>query len=183
MSSLITQLAPEFTAQAIMPDKSFGKVSLKDYRGKYVVLFFYPLDFSFVCPTELHGFSDAIADFESRNVQVLACSTDSQYSHLAWVNSSRDKGGLGQLTYPLISDFDKEISRAYGILLPGGMALRGLFLIDKDGIVRHETVNDLPFGRNVDEELRMVDALQFYEQHGEVCPVNWKRGDGGIKTT
>ena len=118
MSSLITQLAPEFTAQAIMPDKSFGTVSLKDYRGKYVVLFFYPLDFSFVCPTELHGFSDAIADFESRNVQVLACSTDSQYSHLAWVNAPRDKGGLGQLTYPLISDFDKEISRAYGILLP-----------------------------------------------------------------
>lgn len=182
MSSLITQLAPEFTAQAIMPDKSFGTVSLKDYRGKYVVLFFYPLDFSFVCPTELHGFSDAIADFESRNVQVLACSTDSQYSHLAWVNAPRDKGGLGQLTYPLISDFDKEISRAYGILLPGGMALRGLFLIDKGGIVRHETINDLPFGRNVDEELRMVDALQFYEQHGEVCPVNWKRGDGGIKT-
>ena len=112
MSSLITQLAPEFTAQAIMPDKSFGAVSLKDYRGKYVVLFVYPLDFSFVCPTELHGFSDAIADFESRNVQVLACSTDSQYSHLAWVNAPRDKGGLGQLTYPLISDFDKEISRA-----------------------------------------------------------------------
>jgi len=181
MSVLVQKPAPDFTAQAVMPDCSFRELRLSDYKGKYVLLFFYPLDFTFVCPTEIIAFSDRIKEFEELNVQVLGASVDSHYTHLAWRRTPRSEGGLGQIDYPLISDLDKEIARAYDVLLPGGIALRGLFLIDKEGIVRHQVVNDLPLGRSVDEALRIVKALQFYEKHGEVCPANWKEGDPTIK--
>jgi len=165
----------------VMPDCSFKNVALKDYRGKYVVLFFYPLDFTFVCPTEIIAFSDAAAQFEALGVQLLGCSVDSHFTHLAWCNTPRKAGGLGSIRYPLIADLDKKIAEAYDVLLPAGIALRGLFLIDKEGIVRHQVVNDLPLGRNVDEVLRMVKALQFVEKHGEVCPANWHEGAATIK--
>ena len=181
MSVLVTKEAPNFKAQAVMPDGSFKEISLLDFRGKYVLLFFYPLDFTFVCPTEIIAFSDAFDQFQSLGVQVLGCSVDSQYTHLAWRNTPRNKGGLGEIKYPLIADLDKKISEAYGVLLPSGVALRGLFLIDKNGIVRHELVNDLPLGRSVDEALRMVKALQFFEKHGEVCPANWQEGKPAMK--
>jgi alkyl hydroperoxide reductase subunit AhpC len=181
MSVLVTQEAPDFTAQAVMPDGSFHEVSLSDYRGKYVVLFFYPLDFTFVCPTEIIAFSDRIKDFEKLGVQVLGASIDSHFTHLAWRNTPRADGGLGQIAYPLVADLDKTIGRAYDVLLPAGIALRGLFLIDKNGVVRHQVVNDLPLGRSVDECLRLVKALQFVETHGEVCPANWQEGQATIK--
>jgi len=164
-----------------MPDGSFKEISLQDYRGKYVLLFFWPLDFTFVCPTEIIAFSDRADEFEKLGVQILGCSIDSHYTHLAWRNTPRKAGGIGEVKYPLIADLDKKISEAYGVLLPNGIALRGLFFIDKDGIVRHEVVNDLPLGRSVDEALRIVKAWQFYEQHGEVCPANWHEGDPTIK--
>jgi alkyl hydroperoxide reductase subunit AhpC len=181
MSVLVQKQAPDFSAQAVMPDGSFKAVSLADYRGKYVVLFFYPLDFTFVCPTEIIAFSEVASQFEALGVQLLGCSVDSHYTHLAWRNTPRAEGGLGAIKYPLVSDLDKKIAAAYDVLLPGGIALRGLFLIDKDGIVRHQVVNDLPLGRNVDEVLRMVKALQFVEKHGEVCPANWHEGAATIK--
>jgi peroxiredoxin (alkyl hydroperoxide reductase subunit C) len=175
--------APDFTAQAVMADGTFQEVKLSEYRGKYVVLFFYPLDFTFVCPTEIIAFSERIADFEKLGVQVLGVSIDSHFSHLAWRNTPRSAGGIGEIKYPLIADLDKKISQEYDVLLPGGIALRGLFLIDRDGIVRHQVVNDLPLGRSVDEALRMVGALQFFEQNGEVCPANWQEGSATIKPT
>ncbi|HID76348.1 MAG TPA: peroxiredoxin, partial [Planctomycetaceae bacterium] len=147
----------------------------------YVVLFFYPLDFTFVCPTEIIAFSDAVDRFEKLGVQLLGCSVDSHYTHLAWRNVPRQEGGLGEIKYPLIADLDKRIAEAYDVLIPMGVALRGLFLIDKEGIVRHQVVNDLPLGRSVDEVLRMVKALQYFEQHGEVCPANWQEGQQGMK--
>ena len=181
MSSLVQQPAPDFKAQAVMPDGSFKEVSLGDYKGKYVLLFFYPLDFTFVCPTEIIAFSDAVKQFEALGVQVLSSSVDSHFSHLAWRNVPRDQGGLGNIEYPMVADLNKKIAEDYGVLLPGGIALRGLFLIDKAGIVRHLVINDLPLGRNVDEALRMVEALQYFEANGEVCPANWKKGDATIK--
>ncbi len=181
MANLVQNEAPDFAAQAVMPDGSFKEVKLSDYRGKYVLLFFYPLDFTFVCPTEIIAFSDANEEFEKRGVQVLGASVDSHYSHFAWRNTPRESGGIGAIKYPLIADLNKKISDAYGVLLDGGVALRGLFLIDKEGIVRHELVNDLPLGRNVDEAIRVVDALQYHEQHGEVCPANWKAGAKSMK--
>ena len=181
MSVLVQQAAPEFKAQAVMPDGSFQEVKLSDYRGKYVLLFFYPLDFTFVCPTEIIAFSDRAKDFEAKGVQVLGCSIDSHFSHLAWRNTPRTEGGLGQIDYPLVADLNKDIARDYDVLLSGGIALRGLFLIDKEGVVRHQVVNDLPLGRSVDEALRMVEALQFFETNGEVCPANWREGSRTIK--
>ncbi|MHB8864553.1 MAG: peroxiredoxin [Pirellulaceae bacterium] len=181
MSVLVTKEAPSFKAQAVMPDGSFKEVSLSDYRGKYVLLFFYPLDFTFVCPTEIIAFSDRVNDFERADVQVLGVSIDSHFSHLAWRNTTRADGGIGKIEYPLIADLSKTISEAYDVLLPSGVALRGLFLIDKCGVVRHQVVNDLPLGRSVDEALRMVKALQFVESHGEVCPANWQEGKATIK--
>jgi alkyl hydroperoxide reductase subunit AhpC len=181
MSVLVRQPAPLFSADAVMPDGSFRKVSLADYRGKHVLLFFYPLDFTFVCPTEIIAFSEAIGQFEALGVQVLACSVDSPYSHFAWRNTPRGTGGIGPIAYPLVADLDKSIARAYDVLLPDGIALRGLFLIDAEGIVRHQVVNDLPLGRSVDEALRMVKALQFFEKNGEVCPANWHEGAATIK--
>ncbi len=182
MSVLVTKKAPDFKAQAVMPDGSFKEISLADFRGKkYVVLFFYPLDFTFVCPTEIIAFSEAAGQFDSLNTQLLGCSVDSHFTHLAWRSTPRTQGGLGEIKYPLIADLNKRIAADYDVLLEGGIALRGLFLIDKDGVVRHQVVNDLPLGRNVDEVLRMVKALQFVESHGEVCPANWQEGKATIK--
>jgi peroxiredoxin (alkyl hydroperoxide reductase subunit C) len=181
MSVLVTKKAPEFTAQAVMPDGSFKEISLADYRGQYVVLFFYPLDFTFVCPTEIIAFSEAADRFKAKGVQLLGCSVDSQYTHLAWRNTPRKQGGLGDIQYPLVADLDKKIAEAYDVLGPGGVALRGLFLIDKEGIVRHQVVNDLPLGRSVEEALRMVQALEFFEENGEVCTANWHEGGATMK--
>ncbi len=181
MGCLVQQAAPEFKAQAVMPDGSFKEISLEDYRGQHVMLFFYPLDFTFVCPTEIIAFSDAVSEFQKRNVQLLSCSVDSHFTHLAWRNTSRNEGGLGDIQFPMLADLNKKIAEDFGVLLPGGIALRGLFLIDKEGVVRHQLVNDLPLGRSVDEALRLVDALQFFEENGEVCPANWKKGDLTIK--
>ena len=181
MESLVQKEAPCFKAQTVMPDGSFKEVSLADYRGKYVLLFFYPLDFTFVCPTEIIAFSDAVAAFEEREVQLLSCSVDSHFTHLAWRNVPREKGGLGDIKYPMVADLNKQIAQDYGVLADGAIALRGLYIIDKDGIVRHQLINDLPLGRSVEEALRVIDALQFFEKNGEVCPANWKKGDLTIK--
>ncbi len=180
MSCLVTQPAPEFTAQAVMPDGQFQQVNLSDYKGKYVLLFFYPLDFTFVCPTEIIAFSEAAEEFKKRNVELLGVSIDSHFSHFAWRNTPRTEGGIGPINYPLVSDLSKQIAADYGVLLGSGVALRGLFLIDKEGVVRHELVNDLPLGRSVDEALRLIDALQYTEEHGEVCPANWKVGSAAM---
>ena len=175
MPAFVQKEAPDFSATAVVKGE-FKPVKLSDYRGKYVLFFFYPLDFTFVCPTEIIAFSERVEEFERRNCQVIGCSIDSQYSHLAWVNTPRAKGGLGELRYPLVADLTKQISADYGVLLDGGIALRGLFLIDKAGILRHVTINDLPLGRSVDEAIRVLDALQHFEKNGEVCPADWKPG-------
>lgn len=183
MSVLVTKPAPDFKAQAVLPNGTFKEVSLSGYKGKYVLLFFYPLDFTFVCPTEIIAFSDRAQEFDALGVQILGVSVDSHYSHFAWRNLSRDQGGLGNIQYPLIADLNKQIARDYDVLLNDAVALRGLFLIDKAGVVRHQVVNDLPLGRSVDEALRMVQALQYFEKNGEVCPANWKEGARTIKPT
>jgi peroxiredoxin (alkyl hydroperoxide reductase subunit C) len=183
MSTLVTKEAPDFAAQAVMDDNSFAELKLSDYRGKYVVLFFYPLDFTFVCPSEIVAFDKELDKFREKNAEVIGVSVDSQFTHLAWKNTPLDKGGIGQVRYPMVADLDKNVSRAYGVLSDESVALRGLFLIDKEGIVRHELVNDLGLGRNVEEALRMLDALQFTEKHGDVCPANWKEGDEAMKPT
>lgn len=181
---LVSTEAPEFTATAVMPDNSFKKdFSLSDYRGKYVVMFFYPLDFTFVCPSEIIAFNKALKEFKSRNCEVIGVSTDSHFSHWAWKNTPVENGGIGNIQFPLVADFQKTISQDYGVLLEGGMALRGTFLIDKDGNIQHSTVNALGLGRNVDEMLRLVDALQHLEECGEVCPANWKKGDDAMTPT
>ena len=181
MATLVAKPAPEFEAQAVMPDGSFKQIKLSDYKGKYVVLFFYPLDFTFVCPTEIIAFSDKQGEFEKRNTQVIGVSIDSHFSHLAWRNTDRKKGGLGDIAYPLVADISKQVSKDYDVLADMGIAFRGLFLIDQEGIVQHQLVNNLPLGRNVDEALRLVDALQFHEKNGEVCPANWKEGEDGMQ--
>jgi peroxiredoxin 2/4 len=183
MSTLVTKEAPDFTAQAVMPDNSLGELTLSKYRGKYVLLFFYPLDFTFVCPSEIIAFDRAVAEFRSRNCEVIGVSVDSRYTHLAWKNTPVNQGGIGPVQYPLVADLNKSIARAYGVLLDESVALRGLFLIDQTGVVRHALVNDLPLGRSVGEALRMLEALQFFEQHGDVCPANWRRGDDGMTPT
>ena len=183
MSSLVTKEAPDFTAQTVMPDNTFQDLTLSSYRGKYVVLFFYPLDFTFVCPSEIIAFDKKLAQFKEKNTELIGVSIDSHFTHLAWKNTPVDQGGIGQVQYPLVADLNKNISRDYGVLINDAIALRGLYLIDKEGIVRHAVVNDLSLGRNVDEVLRMVDALQFTEKHGEVCPANWKEGDEAMKPT
>ncbi|MCU0708602.1 MAG: peroxiredoxin [Pirellula sp.] len=183
MAVLVTKPAPEFKAQAVLKDGSFAELSLSQFKGKYVLLFFYPLDFTFVCPTEIIAFSDRVKEFEALGVQVIGVSVDSHYSHLAWRNTPRTHGGIGQIDYPLVADLNKQIARDYDVLLNDAVALRGLFLIDKNGVVRHQVVNDLPLGRSVDEALRMVKALQFFEANGEVCPADWKEGKRSIKPT
>lgn len=181
MSTLVTKEAPDFTAQAVMPDGTFAELKLSSLRGKYVVLFFYPLDFTFVCPSEIIAFDKALAKFKGKNAVVVGVSVDSHFTHFAWRETPVNKGGIGRIGYPLVSDLDKNIARSYGVLLNESIALRGLFLIDTHGVVRHALVNDLPLGRNVDEALRTLDALQFTEEHGEVCPANWKQGEEGMK--
>ena len=184
MSLIVTKPAPDFCATAVMPDNSFKEdFKLSDYRGKYVLLFFYPLDFTFVCPSEILAFDRAVKEFEDNNCHIVGVSIDSHFSHLAWKNTKVNDGGIGNIQYPLVSDLDKSISKEYEVLLDSGIALRGLFLIDKEGVVRHQVVNDLPLGRSVSEALRMLYALQFTEKYGEVCPANWKQGDEAMKPT
>ena len=184
MSSLVTKPAPDFKAQTVLPDNTIAEKSLSDLRGnKYAVVFFYPLDFTFVCPSEIIAFDKKLAEFKKRNCEVIGISVDSQFTHLAWKNTPVEKGGIGNVQYPLVADLTKQIADQYGVLFGGAVALRGLFLIDKAGVVRHAVINDLPLGRNIDEALRMLDALQFHEKHGEVCPANWKDGDDAMKPT
>jgi peroxiredoxin (alkyl hydroperoxide reductase subunit C) len=182
MAVLVGKQAPDFKAQAVMPDGSFKELKLSDYKGKYVVLYFYPLDFTFVCPSEIIAFSNHNDEFKERGVEVIGCSVDSHFTHHAWRETPVDKGGIGKITHPLVADLTKSIAADYDVLTgDGAVAYRGLFLIDKEGMVRHQVVNDLPLGRNIHEALRMVDALQFHEQHGEVCPANWNKGKKGMK--
>lgn len=183
MCNLVTREAPDFTAQAVWPDNTIRELKLSSLRGKYVCLFFYPLDFTFVCPSEIIAFDKKLGAFKEKNCEVIGVSVDSQYTHLAWKNTPRDKGGVGNVQFPLVADLSKNIARSYGVLLNETVALRGLFLIDKDGKVRHGLVNDLPLGRNVDEAIRMLDSLQFFEKHGEVCPANWRPGEEAMKPT
>jgi alkyl hydroperoxide reductase subunit AhpC len=178
--AFVTQPAPAFKATAVV-DGAFKDISLSEYTGKWVVLFFYPLDFTFVCPTEIIAFSEAAAEFEKVNTKVIGVSVDSHFTHLAWINTPRNKGGLGDMKIPLVSDLDKKIATDYGVLLPGGMALRGLFIIDPTQNIRQITINDLPVGRSIDETLRLINAFQFVEKHGEVCPMNWKPGAPTMK--
>lgn len=180
---LIGKKAPAFQAKAVVKNKIFD-LALSEYLGKYVVLFFYPLDFTFVCPTELHAFQEKLKEFEKREAQLIGCSVDSCYTHAAWLNTPKSKGGVQGITYPLISDLRKTISYDYRVLKEDeGISYRGLFLIDKGGIIRHQLVNDLPLGRSVSEALRLLDALIFHEQYGEVCPANWQEGSKGMKAT
>lgn len=185
MGVLVGRKAPDFDVAAVVNGSQFvDSCKLSFYHGKYVVLFFYPLDFTFVCPTELHAFQEKLDEFKDRNVELIGCSVDSKFSHHAWLHTPRSRGGIEGITYTLLSDINKTVATDYDVLLEGeGIALRGLFLIDKEGVVRHQVVNDLPLGRNVDEVLRLVDALQFTEEHGEVCPANWNKGDKTMKPT
>lgn len=183
LCTLVTEQAPDFTAEAVMPDNSFGQITLSALKGKYVILLFYPLDFTFVCPSEILAFNKKIAVFKTKNCEVIGVSVDSKFTHLAWKNTPIDSGGIGQIQFPLVQDLNKEIAKSYGILFGGSVALRGLFLIDPTGKVRHCVINDLPLGRNVEEALRMVDAVQFSDTHGEVCPANWKEGEEAMKPT
>ncbi|KAF9098114.1 Peroxiredoxin-1 [Mortierella sp. GBA35] len=181
MIASVGKIAPGFKATAVV-DGAFEDISLDDYKGQYVILFFYPLDFTFVCPTEIIAFSEAIERFKGLKTAVLACSCDSAYSHLAWVNTPRAQGGLGDMKIPILADFTKKIATDYGVLKEDeGVAYRGLFIIDPNQIVRQITINDLPVGRNVDEVVRLVEAFQFTDEHGEVCPIGWQKGQSTIK--
>jgi peroxiredoxin (alkyl hydroperoxide reductase subunit C) len=178
MSTLVQRPAPPFLASALMPDGTFDEeIALERFRGRYVALFFYPLDFTFVCPSEILAFDRRIEAFEERECQVLGCSVDSHYTHFAWRNTPPDSGGIGPVRFPLVSDLSKRIARDYGILADDSVALRATFLIDRGGVVRHQVVNDLGLGRDVDELLRVLDALRHVEVSGEVCPSGWKKGD------
>jgi peroxiredoxin (alkyl hydroperoxide reductase subunit C) len=183
---LVGREAPDFSAAAVLGDGTIvDEFDFKQQiKGKYAVLFFYPLDFTFVCPSELIAFDHRLDEFKKRNVEVVGCSIDSHYTHNAWRNTPVNEGGIGPVGYPLVADLNHAICKAYDVETPdGNVAYRGSFLIDKEGIVRHQVVNDLPLGRNIDEMLRMIDALQFNEAHGEVCPAGWKEGDDGMKGT
>ena len=195
---LVTKQAPDFKCTAIMPDNSFKDISLADYKGKKVVLFFYPLDFTFVCPTELIAFDKRLNEFKDRNTEIIGCSVDSKWSHYAWKNTDVNNGGIGNVAYPIIADIDKSVARAYDVLvgsepatvltnddeidttIGGGVTMRGSFLIDEEGVIRHAVLNDLPLGRNIDEMLRMIDALAHHQKHGEVCPAGWKEGNDAM---
>lgn len=182
--ALVGKKAPDFKAKAVVKERIYDDFSISDYLGKYVIFFFYPLDFTFVCPTELHAFQEKLKEFERRGAQVIGCSVDSWHAHAAWLRTPKTAGGIQGITYPLVSDIHKSIARNYGVLNEEeGIAYRGLFLLDREGVVRHELVNDLPLGRSVEEALRMVDALLFHEKHGEVCPANWKVGARALKPT
>ena len=180
MPAFVSAPAPDFSGDAYV-NGEFKKVSLSDYKGKKVVLFFYPLDFTFVCPTEIVAFTDKIEEFRKRNTEVIGASVDSKFTHKAWAETERKDGGIKGVNYPLLSDINKNIAASYGVLLPDGIALRGLFIINKDGVLKHATINHLDLGRNVDEVLRLLDAVDFSEQYGEVCPANWKKGEKAMK--
>ncbi len=183
MSVLVGRPAPDFTAAAVMPDGSINEnFKLSDLKGKHVVLFFWPLDFTFVCPSEIIAHDHRLEEFKKRGVEVVGVSIDSQFTHYAWRETAVDKGGIGRVQFPMVADVKHEVMEAYDVSHPeAGVAMRGSFLIDKDGIVQSQQVNNLPLGRNVDEMLRLVDALQFTEEHGEVCPAGWNKGDEGMK--
>lgn len=184
MAVLVGKAAPDFTATAVLGNNEIKEITLSSFtKGKYTLLFFYPLDFTFVCPSEIIAFDHRLEEFKKRNVEVIGVSIDSQFTHLAWKNTPVDKGGIGQVGYPLVADVKHEICQAYDVEAAGGVAFRGAFLIDKSGTVRHQYVNDLPLGRNVDEFLRLVDALQFTEENGEVCPAGWKKGAKGMNAS
>jgi peroxiredoxin (alkyl hydroperoxide reductase subunit C) len=184
MSVLVAKQAPDFVAPAVMPDGAIKEdFKLSDLHGKYVVLFFWPLDFTFVCPTEIIAHDHRLKQFKERGVEVVGVSIDSQFTHYAWRNTPIDKGGIGRVQFPIVADVKHEITQAYGVEHPDGVAMRASFLIDKEGVVQHQVVNNLPLGRNVDEMLRMVDALQFCEEHGEVCPAGWQKGESGMEAT
>ena len=176
--------ASDFKASAVMPDGTIvDDLEIEKYRGQYVLLFFYPLDFTFVCPSEILAHDKRVTEFEDRNVQVLGVSMDSQFTHAAWRNTPVSKGGIGPIRFPIVADLTKEIICSYGVQHPDGPALRASFLIDREGTIQHISLNNLSFGRDVDEMLRVVDALQFTEEHGEVCPAGWKQGDSGMKAS
>ena len=185
MSVLVTKAAPDFTAAAVLADGTIvDDFNLKNHiKGKYAIVFFYPLDFTFVCPSEILAFDHRVETFKALNTEVIGISVDSQFTHNAWRNTPIEQGGLGKVKFPLVADLGGSIMEAYGIVHPGNVALRGAFLVDDQGIVRHQVVYDLPLGRNVDELVRMVEALQFHEEYGEVCPAGWNKGDSGMKDT
>ncbi|MCL2760696.1 MAG: peroxiredoxin [Desulfuromonadales bacterium] len=183
-TTLVAKAAPDFTADAVMPDNTFNQITLSSFKGKYILLFFYPMDFTFVCPSEILAFNKKVKEFKKRNCEVIGVSVDSKFTHFAWKNTPVNDGGIGDIQYPLVSDITKNIARSYGILFNEAVALRGLFLIDTKGIVRHATINDLPLGRNVDEALRTLSALEFVETHGDqVCPANWNEGADAMKAS
>ena len=184
MAVLVGKTAPDFTATAVLGNNEIKEITFSAAsKGKYAVVFFYPLDFTFVCPSELIAFDHRLEEFKKRNVEVFGVSIDSQFTHLAWKNTPVDKGGIGKVGYTMVADVKHEICKAYDVESAGGVAFRGSFLIDKEGVVRHQVVNDLPLGRNIDEMIRMVDALQFTEEHGEVCPAGWNKGDAGMNAS
>lgn len=184
MSVLVGKKAPDFTAAAVLGNNEMQDITLSEFaRGKHIVLFFYPMDFTFVCPSELIAFDNRLEEFKKRNVEVIAVSIDSQFSHLAWKSIPVEKGGIGNVRYAMVADIKHEIAKAYGVEAESGVAFRASFLIDRAGVVQHQVVNNLPLGRNVDEMLRMVDALQFTEENGEVCPAGWMKGKAGMKAS
>lgn len=185
MSVLVGKIAPDFTAPAVMADNTINEAfNLKSYlNGRIGVIFFYPLDFTFVCPSEIIAFANRLKDFHARDAEIIGVSVDSHFSHLAWKNTPVEKGGIGNIQFPLVADLTKQIARDYDVLVDESVAFRGTFLIDEKGVVRHQIVNDLPLGRNVDEAIRMVDALKFHEEHGEVCPAGWNKGSEGMQAT
>ena len=181
MTAFVSQLAPDFKADAYV-DGGFKEITLSQFKGKKVVLFFYPLDFTFVCPTEILAFADALDEFKKRDTVVLGASVDSKFTHHAWANTPREDGGIKGVNFALISDLNKQIARDYGVLIESdGVALRGLFIINRDGILKHSTINHLDLGRNIEEVLRLLDAVDYTEEHGEVCPANWKKGAKALK--
>ena len=183
MTVLVGKKAPDFTATTVMADNEINEnFKLSEYlKGKIGVLFFYPLDFTFVCPSEIIAFNNRLQEFKDRGAEVIGVSVDSHFSHIAWKNTDINDGGIGQVQYPLVADLTKQIVRDYDVLTNDAVAFRGTFLIDQDGLVRHQIVNDLPLGRSIDEALRMVDALKFHQEHGEVCPAGWNKGKDGMK--
>ena len=182
MAVLVGKKAPDFSAKAVVNGSQIDEFTLSDLAGQYVVLFFYPLDFTFVCPTELHAFQDKEAEFKKRGARVVGCSVDSHFSHLSWLQTPKSKGGIEGVKYPIVADLTKSIAKEYDVLKEDeGIAYRGLFLIDQEGVVRHQLVNDLPLGRSIDEALRMLDSLIFFEKNGEVCPANWQEGKKAMK--
>jgi peroxiredoxin (alkyl hydroperoxide reductase subunit C) len=184
MAVLVGKQAPDFTATAVLGNNQIETITFSEVtKGKYAVVFFYPLDFTFVCPSELIAFDHRLDEFKKRNVELIGVSIDSQFSHFAWKNTAVEKGGIGQVGYTLVADIKHEIAKAYDVESAGGVAFRGTFLIDKSGVVQHQYINNLPLGRNIDETLRLVDALQFTEEHGEVCPAGWSKGKAGMKAS